>query len=148
MRKRKSSRISSKINRARTPSERRENELKRSYKKLNKSNKEGDFILISRLVKDLAKSYYKGSMVDFMLILMDKVDHLLKPHKKDKFSLISIPGLPSKLLLSIKTMWTGRHSGTARLVIVEVDESFVGYQIDNLKNIIVSQAVDDMLSKN
>lgn len=140
--------VYSKRSRSKTQSERREDEIKRSYQKLIKDSKEGEFILISRLVQDLARHYFKGSMVDFMLILMDKVDHYLKEREKHTVALISMPGIPCKLALSYRQIWIPRSTNSPQLVVVEVDENFVGYRIDNLKNMIVSQAVDDILSKN
>jgi len=121
------------------------NEIKRAHLSASKGES-GDYILISRLVDDLIKIYLKGSKTSLMLAIAREAEMLLADIDKQT-SRISIPGSSIKLILNRKNYWAPTHN-SSRLVTVEVDESFVGYRIDNFKNIIVDNAVHDLLSEN
>lgn len=110
-------------------------------------------LVVSYGALDTIKLYRSSSYNDAMSEMVQAVSRIIEEHvsTKNLFNKIykfKITKVRSRFSLKLIRKLSSKSKDYYFLVIVKVDESYVGYRFEDLIDSIASNAVDDMLSEN
>ena len=118
--------------------------------------KDGNFshlLIVSRGVLETLKLYRKDSLNEAMSEMIEIVSRTIDEHQANRTFLnknykFKIAKVRSRFSIKLSTRQSSKDTGSYFLAVVKVDESYVGYRIEDLEDVIASSIVDDILSEN
>jgi hypothetical protein len=112
-----------------------------------------NLLIVSRNVIEALKLYRKDSFNEAMSEIIEIVSRLIDEHQTNitffnKNCKFKIAKVRSRFSIKLMTRQSPKGTGPYFLAVVKVDESYVGYRIEDLADAIASSIVDDILSEN